>query len=300
MVQAAYEYATQTCTSCQQTKRITDFCRRSRDPYVRHRQCRDCRNEYHRKRSAKQRRKSINQFARKIGKQETIDSIAGTIEPMVSRFRGIENLAVAWKARIDEARASNPGSETLLAHFLAVYRMSKAWHDDYGDTSNPSRSLPFAEDLEHHSWQSAGLPQYSNSADDQVESLQQSTKVCSVCHQIKSINEFRRRYRDSEKRSAECRQCYNAYMMIYRRGFRISNKKLAPNAARQRRIQNVAVLVNAMLRHFGGLKAFCDVWRQEFRSAFKEQRGMRTESRHMDSMIHVLFWSREPLTGRAP
>ncbi len=158
MVQAACENATQTCTSCQQTKQITEFCRRSRDPDVRHRQCRDCRNEYHRKRSAKQRRKSFDQFVRKIGKQETIDSIAESVDPMVSRFRGIEHLAVAWRTRIDEARASRPGSETLLAHFLAVYRMSKAWHDDYGDTSNPSRSLPFDEELEHHSRQSAGLP----------------------------------------------------------------------------------------------------------------------------------------------
>jgi len=219
---------------------------------------------------------------------------------MVSRFRGIEHLAVAWKTRIDEARASRPGSETLLAYFLAVCRKSKAWHNHYGDTLNTGRSLPFDEDLEHHSRPSAGLPQNSNSADDQVESLQQSTKVCSVCHQIRPINEFRRRYRDSEKRSAECRQCYNAYMMIYRRGFRIPNKKLAPNAARQRRIQNVAVLVNAVLRHFGGLNAFCVAWTQEFRSVTKERRGGRTLVRHMNSMIHVLFWSTEPLTGRAP
>ena len=103
-----------------------------------------------------------------------------------------------------------------------------------------------------------------------------ATKVCTDCLRQKPLTAFRRRYRDSDKRHNQCRDCFAKYMRYHRAVKR--GKQIRSFVAQAKTISNRDVLT-AMCAHmaqrFGGVGALAAKWAAHIRAASESRPGSK-------------------------
>ena len=102
------------------------------------------------------------------------------------------------------------------------------------------------------------------------------TKVCTDCLQERPLTEFRRRYRDSDKRHNQCRGCFAKYMRYLRavkRG-KLIRKFVAEVKTASNRDVLTAMCVR-MAQRLGGVDALCAGWVAHLHAAAEARPGSK-------------------------
>ncbi|QDU95185.1 hypothetical protein [Lignipirellula cremea] len=89
-------------------------------------------------------------------------------------------------------------------------------------------------------------------------------RSCRCCHRELSLDQFRRRRRDSNVRLSDCRSCHNRAERVRRAAARQDRTHARLNAffrrAQGASREQIQQIVGAMLEQFGGHQGLADAW----------------------------------------
>ncbi len=118
-----------------------------------------------------------------------------------------------------------------------------------------------------------------------------SVLICRDCFEIKDIEQFRRRRRNSEARIHQCHDCHAAEERIRSQERRAKKDKetavkCLAALKRAKSARQVEAVCNAMIEKFGGINRLCKVWKDLLDEDLK--RGGLAGMRHMDAVVRLL------------
>ena len=102
------------------------------------------------------------------------------------------------------------------------------------------------------------------------------TKVCTDSLQERPLTAFRRRYRDSDERHNQCRECFAAYMRYFRavkRGKLIRRFAVEVKSISSRDV--LTAMCAEMAQRLGGVRALCAAWVAHLHAAAEARHGSK-------------------------
>ena len=115
--------STKLCTTCWETKPVTDFRRAKRGSDKLRRNCRTCYNSYMRQFRREKRHKTVTSLVRQMVRPSTrTREVKAIVTIMIQHLGGLERFTQTWKEALDAAVRTGD-HRFSLQHFFAVCRL---------------------------------------------------------------------------------------------------------------------------------------------------------------------------------
>lgn len=119
---------------------------------------------------------------------------------------------------------------------------------------------------------------------------QTETKTCNACGQEKPLTNFRCRRRGSEERHAQCNECFARYTRNNRK--RRRQKDIAKFTRQVKDLEcspsAVTALCVVMMRRFGGLSRFAELWKAHHDAAVAARPGSKLVSDSFKALFRLV------------